>query len=594
MPRPVACPETPADVQSQRQRDWSIVDEQLILDRYRPLADLGSGGFGSVALAFDTKMARRVAIKRLPLPTDRNGRALQTTGLAEARTAAMLNHPSIVTVHEWDTGEADAYIVMEDIDGASLADILDEREEPLDDDEAAWVLECVGGALAFAHGNGVLHLDIKPANVLVARDGRVKVADFGVAALTDATGGAQGASGTLGFMPPEQIRGKHVDERADVWALGALFYELLTRANPFDAETPEGSLFKIETAPVPAPSEFEPELPAEVDEVLLTALAPDPDDRYASVAEFAADLSPLLGDAHAGRQDLARYLDESLGDEIEFAGEHGRLGLWDSLALHAAWFRRVGAALVCGWLAWAGVSAVLGEGASALVSGALVGLAGALAPGLGLALGGIAISAGIGAATVWWAGVLALVLIAALWAVSGRRGEGDALAPAVAPVLAIVRCAPAVPMIAGFAFPPLRAAVAGASSALLTILVAAAGGSAPPLLHADWRWLTMPWGHGVPGDEMAAALADPGILIAVASWALAAAACSVACRHLTRAWAVAGTIIGIGLLAGGYALWGLTIPDKTLLTAAATDLVAASAVMAIVIALGPPARPADE
>ncbi|MBN2248704.1 MAG: serine/threonine protein kinase [Coriobacteriia bacterium] len=570
------------------------MEEQLILDRYRPLADLGSGGFGSVVLAFDTKMARRVAIKRLKLPTDRHGRPLDRTGLAEARTAAMLNHPAIVTVHEWDTDGADAYIVMEDIDGASLADIIDERGEPLDDDEAAWVLESVGAAVSFAHDNGVLHLDLKPANVLVARDGRVKVADFGISALTDASGRAVGATGTIGFMPPEQIRAEHVDERTDVWALGALFYELLTRANPFDAETTEGSLFKIEVAPVPAPSEFDATLSADIDEVLLTATAPEPGDRYASVGEFVADLGPQLGDAAAGRRRLASYLDDTLGDEEDFDGEHGRLGVWDALAPYAPWFRRAGGALVCGWLGWAGTAAVLGDATPSLVAAALVGLAGALAPGLGLALGGIAISAGVGVATVWWAGVATLAVIAGSWVARGRHGQGDALLPAAAPVLAVIRCAPLAPLLAGFVFTPLPAAVAGCVSALLTLIVAAAGGSAAPLLQADWQWLLVPWEFGVPTSAISGVLADPGALIVVASWAGAAAACSVACRRLTRTWAVVGMLAGVGLMAGGYALWGLVARNTALLTTAAPDLLAALALMAGVIALGPPARPVDE
>ena len=592
MPRPVAYPGPTRDVQSSQQRHWSTVEEQLILDRYRPLADLGSGGFGSVVLAFDTRMARRVAIKRLALPGSVSGRSLGRTGLAEARTAAMLNHPAIVTVHEWDADDTDAYIVMEDIDGASLADLIDERDEPLDADEAAWVIESVGSAVAFAHDNGVLHLDLKPANVLVARDGRVKVADFGIAALTDMSGHAQGTSGTLGYMPPEQLRGQRLDERTDVWALGALFYELLTRANPFDADTVEGSLFKIEVAPVPAPSEFEPSLGADIDDILLVALSPDPDDRYGSVEEFVADLAPLLGDARRGRQRLAEYLDDSLGDEEAFAGEHGRLGAWDALAPYSPWFLRAGSALVCGWLGWAGVSAILGAGGPALVTGAIVGLAGALAPGLGLALGGIAIAAGIGVEVAWWAGVAAFVAAAGVWALRGRRGGGDGPLPLAAPIIAAARCAPAVPLIAGFAFAPLPAALAGGVAAFATLLMSAASGAAAPLLTVDWRWLTAPWGFGVPLADLLNALATPGIAIVIASWALAAAVSSFACRRLTRAWAAVGSAVGVGLMAGGYALWGM-LDDVQLLPAAAPDLIAAAVLMAVVIALGPPARPED-
>ncbi|MHB8965940.1 MAG: serine/threonine-protein kinase, partial [Coriobacteriia bacterium] len=365
------------------------MDRPLILDRYRPLAELGAGGHGAVTLAFDTKMARRVAIKRLPLPVDRAGRPLARTGLAEARTAALLNHPSIVTVHEWDTDLDEAFIVMEDIDGASLADILDATGTPFDLNEAAAVISSVAAAVQFAHGNGVLHLDLKPANVLVTRDGRVKVADFGVSALTDASGRARGVAGTVGYMPPEQIRGQTLDERTDEWALASLAYEILTNANPFDADTAEGSLFRIEIAEVPAPGEFEPSLPPGVDMVLLAALAADPAERYQTASEFGDALLDHLGDAAAGHESLARIVDSLVADEDE--GGDGRLaypslGLWDRLARYSGGFRRGGAAVVSGWLAWAGVSAFAPDLVPGVVAAVFAAVAAALAPGLGLAI----------------------------------------------------------------------------------------------------------------------------------------------------------------------------------------------------------------
>lgn len=591
MPRPDAfpAPAARADVQSHQQRHWSTVEEQLILDRYRPLADLGSGGFGSVVLAFDTKMARRVAIKRLPL--EGGHAAVRRAGLAEARTAAMLNHPSIVTVHEWDTDGSAAYIVMEDIDGASLADILDVRGVPLDDDECAAVLDAVTGAVAFAHANGVLHLDLKPANILVTRDGRVKVADFGIAALTDATGRARGASGTIGYMPPEQLRGEPVDERTDTWALGALLYELLTRANPFDADTAEGSLFKIEVAPVPAPSEFEPTLSEGVDEVLLDALAPDPDDRYQSIEELADALSPLLGDARFGRRSLAEHLDDTLGDDVGYEGEYGRLGLWDALAPYAGWFRRTAAALVSGWLGWAGVSAVLPDGGAGLAAGALAGLAGALAPGLGLALGGVSFCVGLGVVAEWWLGLAAFAVFAAHWLAVGRHGEGDALMPAAGPLLGIARMAPAAPLLAGYAFPPLQAAVAGGLSALATMLVSAATGGSAPLLAPGWSWLWRPWSGVITVDATLHTVADPGVLVVVAAWAIAGAACSALCGRRSRGAAVLGVAVGIAIITGGSALWGLIGGGSDPLTSAAIDLGISAAVMIAVVALGPPPQP---
>jgi serine/threonine protein kinase len=152
-------------------RDGERVGQGLILGRYRPLAELGEGGHGAVDLAFDTKMARRVAIKRIPLSHAGVRRLGTTTGLAEARTSALLNHPNVVTVFEWDTDADEAFLIMEHVDGAPLSDLLD-AYAPLEPDEAAAVLDPVCAALSFAHDNGVLHLDLKPENVLVTRDGR--------------------------------------------------------------------------------------------------------------------------------------------------------------------------------------------------------------------------------------------------------------------------------------------------------------------------------------------------------------------------------------------------------------------------------------
>ena len=176
------------------------MDQSLILDRYRPLAELGSGGHATVTLAYDTRMGRRVAIKRLPLPRDAHGRPVRT-GLAEARTVAMLNHPAIVTVYEWESDADEAFLIMEPSTASRSRELLDHLGR-LDLDEAAAVLEPVADALAFAHDNGVLHLDIKPANVLVTRDGAVKVTDFGISALTGVEGTASAAEGTSASCRP--------------------------------------------------------------------------------------------------------------------------------------------------------------------------------------------------------------------------------------------------------------------------------------------------------------------------------------------------------------------------------------------------------
>ncbi|MCE5192056.1 MAG: serine/threonine protein kinase, partial [Actinomycetia bacterium] len=515
-------------------------------------------------------------------------------GLAEARTAALLNHPAIVTVHEWDADSDEAFLVMEAIDGASLADILDEIGEPLTLDETAAVLRAMVAAIGFAHDNGVLHLDIKPGNVLVTRDGRVKVADFGVSALTDATGRAKGSAGTLGYMPPEQLRGGALDTRTDCWALAALTYEMLTGANPFDADTPEASLFKIEVAEIPDPSEFVAGLSAEIDDIILAALAPDPAERYASVAAFGAALLPHLGDPGAGKASLAEVVAElTVAGEDAGAGRVAPLGLWDRLARFASAGRRTLAAAVCGWLAWAGLTAFGLQLTPTLGGAGLAALAAALAPGLGLALGIIAFGAGIIAKGSALGGVLFGAPAIAFWLFTGRFGRGDALAPAAAPALAIVRGALVTPLVVGYAFEPLRAAVSGAAAALATMVASAATGGRAPYLTVDWRFFADPWAQTSVMTANLRGLLTPGPTIVVLAWALAGAVCSLACRRATRTMAVVGVALGGGALAAGYAAWASLAPGGLALEAFAPHIGVALMLMIAVLGLGAPTRPEE-
>ncbi|HET6498137.1 MAG TPA: serine/threonine-protein kinase, partial [Coriobacteriia bacterium] len=331
------------------------MEQPLILNRYRALEVLGEGGHGPVVLAYDSRMQRRVAIKRLTLGSRGSRGAGALAGLAEARTAALLNHPNIVTVHEWDTDADEAFIIMEYVDGATLADLMSVADGPLTLDETAAVVEAVAEALEYAHDNGVLHLDLKPENVFVMRDGRVKVGDFGIAALSSATGGARGAGGTPGYMPPEQVGGEELDERADVWAFGLLVYEMLTAANPFYAETWEGAAFKARIVDAPAPSEFEAGLPPTLDDTLLAALSRVPAERYAGVRSLSNHLLDDLGDPAEGRHSLARLVALWCEEAPCEADRAGNVGLWDRLARWAPYATGALSAVVAAWLAWAGL-----------------------------------------------------------------------------------------------------------------------------------------------------------------------------------------------------------------------------------------------
>ena len=192
------------------------IPEETLLGRYRVLARRGAGGFGTVCTCWDTRLQRRVAIKRIPLLTsdDVSGASASTAdeALAEARTACLLAHPNIVTVYDFETDGTHAYLVMEYVDGLNLAELLARVEDGvLTHEECAHVLRSVAAALTYAHENGVLHLDIKPTNIMIDRQGTVKLADFGMATLASAAGYGGARGGTVGYMPPEQIQGLLVD-----------------------------------------------------------------------------------------------------------------------------------------------------------------------------------------------------------------------------------------------------------------------------------------------------------------------------------------------------------------------------------------------
>ncbi|MGV8084339.1 MAG: serine/threonine-protein kinase [Coriobacteriia bacterium] len=545
------------------------MEQQLILDRYRPLDLLGEGASGSVVLAWDTRIQRRVAIKRLPLPVGADGLPdAKPPGLAEARTAAMLNHPSIVTVYDFATDSDEAFLIMEYVDGASLETVLRELGGPLSLDETAAVVEAVGAALEFAHENGVLHLDIKPANVLVTSDGHVKVADFGVAALSREAGGpAAGTGGTLGYMPAEQLDAEPVDETADEWALAVLAYECLSGANPFEADTVASAAAAL-ARPAPPPSAFERSVPDAAGIVLLAALERDPAERYETVAEFVDALLPHLGDPRAGRKTLAELVTPPAEDELE-AEERpslAELGLWDRLQdRRGRALVRSLAAIEAAWLTWAGLSAFSLEPVPLWGAVALVGVAAFLAPSLGTGVSFIAFAAGLLGRGHWLAGGLVLVGAMGWWTFAGRRSSGAAVLPASAPLLGVVRLPFAMPLIAGFALPPLSAALTALAGGLLAMLASIASGGTlaqPPFSGVDPVALTRFFATAPTGspdfsaiaERALAAASDPATWIALIAWPLAALVMSLLCGFATRKRAAAGVAAGAAVLLGGYAL----------------------------------------
>ena len=305
-----------------------------LLKRYRPLETRAQGGFGSVEVCLDTRLMRRVAIKRIPLasPFTRTSEATVAEALAEARTASMLSHPNIVPVIDFTFDATYAYLVMEYVDGMSLAEFLAQVDgSSLTYDETAAVAEALCSALSFAHENGVLHLDIKPANVLIDRKGHIRLTDFGMATLASAAGFGGARGGTVGYMPPEQIEGGTVDERSDVFSLATVLYESLCATSPFAAATAQDSLKRIERG-VLYPSDLLPTVPSGTEAALLAALDPSPDGRPADVAAFADLFLDGLGDARRGRKSLAQIIAKLTSDEADAdadAAEQDEAPAWE-------------------------------------------------------------------------------------------------------------------------------------------------------------------------------------------------------------------------------------------------------------------------
>jgi serine/threonine-protein kinase len=350
----------------------------LLLGRYRELERLDAGGYGTVFLAFDERMTRRVAIKVLPLRAAGHSRRssasnaddseLVAVGLEEARTAALLNHPAIVSIYDFaiDEERGQAFLIMEYVDGLTLAAI---PSEDLSFELIAAVAQALGSALSFAHKNGVLHLDIKPSNILIDHEGRVKLADFGLARLSgtgtglgtgfstdpgaytgagfdpsDASnraglalpkrrrqrGGRHGraVAGTLGYMSLEQLRGDEVSEASDQWALAAVLYELLSDEFPyFEQVAGRGggwqrthaisaeALLRAQNAEEAALLEL---ATPELDAAFARALARNPEARFEDVDAFCNTVVEELGGSSAvscGKQELRALVADLTSDD---------------------------------------------------------------------------------------------------------------------------------------------------------------------------------------------------------------------------------------------------------------------------------------
>lgn len=302
----------------------------ILAGRYEIGDALGFGGMSEVRRGRDTVLGRDVAVKIMRPELARDDSFYQRFR-REAQNSASLNHPSIVAIY--DQGEeptADGalpYIVMEIVEGDTLRDIV-KMDGAMDIDRSLGVMADVCGALDFSHKKGIIHRDVKPANIMISRDGAVKVMDFGIArAVSDATSTLTKTSSVLGtaqYLSPEQARGETVDARSDLYSAGCVLYEMVTGEPPFTGESPVAVAYQhVRETPQP-PSSVNPQVSRYVDAVIMQAMAKNPENRYASAGEMRSDLLAVLS---GGRPSAPLVLsDDELDDDQRPDAPHGFTG----------------------------------------------------------------------------------------------------------------------------------------------------------------------------------------------------------------------------------------------------------------------------
>ena len=486
-------------------------------------------------------------------------------GLEEARSVAKLSDTNIVTVYDCAVEGSSAYVIMEYVEGKTLAQIIDEVDDDITLDVVAAVFSAVSHALEVAHGEHTLHLDIKPENVIVNGKGQAKVADFGLAALMDATGSGTTGGGTIGYMPLEQMRQEPLDVRTDEWALASLTYEMLTGSNPFFADDLDAAEEAIEEAELVLPSLCWDELDAEADEVMFAALDPDMDERYEDVAAFAVALSPYLGNAKKGKRVLADIvngkMEEPAAEEPERAWEP-LPPLVDRLGLRgAAIAGRIVTAAAVALLAAAGMAnlhltpgSAMGLATDAPIAYGVViavcALVAAIRPSIGVLFGYGAFVVGLAGAGAWVPAVLLTAATGAWWYFVGRRGTAQAVSALMQPLLGSVGFAAASPVTCGVLLPVLQSVIT-AAFAFASALIMAGCGSVDIM---NWDAVMHLGFSSNPAEGCRAVASQPATWVVGASWISAAGLYSLLCVRGTRAFDIAGSVVAaVALMFGACA-----------------------------------------
>jgi len=281
--------------------------ETRTLGRYEILAELGKGAMGVVYRASDPLLSRTVAIKTVIMSDDPQEMAeYEARFTQEAKAAGGLNHPNIVTIYDIGRSGNVAFMAMEFLDGAELRTLM-KAGTPVPATRAVEIAAQVAEGLAYAHQHGVVHRDVKPANIMIVGGGHAKITDFGIARMRSAEVKTQTGVvlGSPRYMSPEQVAGKRAEPRSDIFSLGVILYEMLTGKPAFTGEDVTSVMYQILNVVPPPPSSVNPGVPAVLDFIVAKALAKAADDRYQDAAELARDLRDSAHQVAATSQSIA-------------------------------------------------------------------------------------------------------------------------------------------------------------------------------------------------------------------------------------------------------------------------------------------------
>ncbi|WP_296008945.1 serine/threonine-protein kinase [uncultured Adlercreutzia sp.] len=561
---------------------------------YEPTAEVdATSGFTSVAPAaeeVDVRHLRGVRASRViaeePPEPEEVDLFEHIPGLEEARSVAKLSDSNIVTVYDCAVEDGCAYVIMEYVEGKTLAQIIDEVDDNITLDVVAAVFTAVAHALEVAHGENTLHLDIKPENVIVNSKGVAKVTDFGLAALMDASGSGTTGGGTIGYMPLEQMRQEPLDVRTDEWALASLTYEMLTGSNPFFAPDLDAAEEVIEDAELVLPSLCWDELDAEADDIMFTALDPEKDERFEDVAAFAEALTPLLGNAKKGKRALA----DIVNDKVEVVEEEEPAEpapplppLVDRLGLRGvAVVGHLLAAAAVALLAAAGMAnlhltpdSALGLATDAPIAyWAVVGVCAVVAlirPSIGALFGYAALAVGLAGAGAWVLTALLVAAVAAWWYFVGCRGTRQVVPALMQPLFGSFGFAAISPISCGVLLPVVQSMITAAFAFVVALIMAGCGS----INLMNWD-IIMHLGFASNPQAGCMALASQGgtWLIGL-SWVAAAGLYSLCCVRGTRTFDILGSVLAaVALMVGVCAAAHLTnfggsyLPDAAALLGA--------------------------